>query len=91
MINKEYKKTIININNGEDIISISEFGSKSRITEEIEGYKMQTGEHMICKSTLNIINVKKYKVIHCHSCGLRLKFPVEIEDGESLKEYFEKV
>lgn len=90
----ETVKTTIKINNGEDVISISEFGYAAigqiaNKDEVIEGYKIQTGTHVECGGTLTIINTKRYKVLHCHACGLRLKFPVEIGDGATLKRYFE--
>lgn len=86
-----YKKTEIRVANGEDVISISEFGSWSFARNRLEGHQIQTGEHMSCKGTLNIKHLDKYGVIHCHACGLRLKFPVDIKDGESMKKYFENI
>ena len=84
-----YKKVTIRVSRGEDMIEVSQFGSWSEQKQEVRGLQMQTGKHLYCGATLTIKRMPRYGVIHCHACGLRLKFPDTINNVDDLKKYFE--
>ncbi len=47
-------------------------------------------EHEWCGGTIEIQNVKKYKVIYCKHCKFRKTFPSYINTAAQLRKYFYK-
>ena len=90
-----YSQEIINVTD-EDQVLLTSFGSLNR-EDELVGLGINSSEHIGCRTSdnpsncgkINIVNGKKYNVIFCTRCGLRIKFPPSVGiDKESLIEYF---
>lgn len=77
-------RTEIIIISSEDTILIRH--QKNSLNE----YQWISLEHGWCGGTIEIQDVKKYKVLYCKHCGFRETFPLYINTEAQLKKYFYK-
>ncbi len=80
------------IDTGEDILSISPSCMERNEAEKAKNGYIHVGNHKVlgCWGILIFYNLDRYKALHCNTCGLRIKTPVEITTAEELKEFLEK-
>ena len=57
----------------------------------IYGFKEHTYyKHMYCGGDIIFENIKKYNILYCHGCNLRVEIPQYIKTITELKKYFDK-
>ncbi len=57
----------------------------------MDTYKIHTYQiHKYCGGNIEFRNIKKYNILHCSRCNLRVEIPQYIKTITELKEYFDK-
>ncbi len=80
--NKEHS-IIINISSDDEIF-LYKVKKDGKFTEHVYT------KHRFCGGTFVFRDLKKYKILTCDCCNLRVVIPKKIKTIKQLKEYFEK-
>ena len=71
-------------------IKITEQDDKIEVQHSFEDNKYKIlFFHNFCAGNILFENLKKYNILCCEKCNLRIEFPIYINEIKELKEYFE--